>query len=614
MKTYFRLLSYARPISKFAWPYVMFTLLSVLFGTLNLALLAPLLTVLFNNSEAVKTTSNDGWHNIFDALAGYAQAGISNFGPMRTLQLVCLVIILSVFLSNVFRYLSDRTMENLRMHTLMNLREALFNNVMNLHLGYFSSQRKGDIISKMSNDVQVVQYTVTGTLQVLFKEPVTLIAYLIMLFSISVQLTLFSLLIIPLSGLLIARIVKKLKEQATASHESFGNMISHLDEALQGMRIVQAFNATPFVIDKFSKENRRYTSIVRSMIKRQQMASPVSETLGVMLVAGIVLYGGSLVISDSNSLNGPTFIAYIALFSQIMRPAKAISNSFTQIHSGLSAGERVLALIDEQAAIKDMPDAVPVSAFHDSIQLQHVDFAYGETTVLKDVSLSIHKGETVALVGPSGGGKSTLMDLLPRFIEPAKGEVYLDGKNLRDYTLASVRGLMGVVSQDSILFNDTIFNNIAFGKTNFTLQEVMEAAKIANAHEFIAQTPHGYDTNIGDRGVKLSGGQRQRICIARAILQNPPIMLLDEATSALDTGSEKIVQQALDKLMRNRTSVVIAHRLSTIQNADKIVVIDKGRIIETGNHETLMRMNGMYRRLVDMQSFAVLEQPIPETE
>lgn len=610
MKTYFRLLSYAKPLGKFAWPYVVFTLLSIVFGTLNLALLAPLLTVLFNGGQAKPTQSSDGWTNIFDTLGNYALKSIEDNGPLRTLQIVCLVIIFSVSLSNIFRYLSERTMESLRMHTLMNLREALFNNVMNLHMGFFSSQRKGDILSKMSNDVQVVQYTVTGTLQVLFKEPVTLIAYLVMLFSISVKLTLFSLLIIPLSGLIIARIVKNLKKDATASHESFGTLISLLDEALQGMRIVKAFNAVPFITDRFSKENRRYTGIVKKMIKRQQLASPVSETLGVMLVAGIVLFGGSMILSGDTGLSGPTFIAYIALFSQIMRPAKAISNSFTQIHSGLSAGERVLELIDEKPLISNTPNALAIEQFKRAIELKNVSFSYGDAPVLHQINIEINKGETIALVGPSGGGKSTLMDLIPRFMDPTDGAILIDGIDIRDCEIESLRALMGVVSQESILFNDTIFNNIAFGKEGSTAEEVEKAAKIANAHDFIVQTVNGYQTNIGDRGVKLSGGQRQRICIARAILHNPPIMLLDEATSALDTASEKIVQESLENLMKNRTSVVIAHRLSTIKNASRIVVIDRGEIVEAGTHDNLMNQNGLYRRLVEMQSFTKSEETL----
>lgn len=609
MKTYFRLLSFAKPIGRYAIPYTLFTLLSVVFSTLNLALLAPVLNILFTHtSTTVIPPRPEHTYDIFKMFNYYSSKAMVEYGANKTLQVVCLVILSSVLLGNIFRYLSDRVMENLRIHTLLNLRKAVFNNVMNLHLGYFNNQRKGDIISKIASDVQVVQYTVTGTLQVIFKEPLTLIAYLVMLFVISYKLTLVSMLIIPVSAFIISRIVKKLKEQAAASHVSYGVMISYLDEALNGMRIIKAFNAVPFITKRFNKENVHYSNIIRSMAKRQQLASPVSEFLGVSMVIGIVLYGGSLVLSNQSELSGANFIAYIALFSQIMRPAKAISTSFSGIHSGITAGERVLALIDEKPLIKDFPGALPINDFHQSLRLENIRFSYGDNEVLHHINLAVPKGKTVALVGPSGGGKSTLMDLIPRFMEPSAGAIYIDGRNIQSVTLESLRELMGIVNQESILFNDSIFNNIAFGKPDTTMEEVVAAAKIANAHDFIIKTKQGYETNIGDKGVKLSGGQKQRICIARAVLKNPPIMLLDEATSALDTESEKMVQEALNNLMRNRTSLVIAHRLSTIQNADKIVVLESGRIVEEGSHLQLIAQNGLYKKLIDMQTFGVADE------
>ena len=529
---------------------------------------------------------------------------ISHYGPWGALEFVCTIIVVSVLLSNLFRYLSQRIMENLRVHTLLNFRRAVFNNVMNLHLGYFSNERKGDIISKIASDVQVVQYSVTGTLQVVFKEPLQLIAYMITLFTISVKLTFFSLLIIPVSAFIISRIVKRLKQQAIASQQTYGTMISYLDEALSGIKIIKAFNATTFIKNRFDKENIKYSSITRSMAKRQQLASPVSEFLGVIMVTCILLYGGNLILNEhSGSLEAASFIGYIAIFSQVMRPAKAISDSFSTIHSGIAAGERVLALIDEKPLIVDRPDAVAVKGFNESIEFNNTSFAYDEKIILSDISFTVPKGKTVALVGPSGGGKSTLMDLIPHFMEPQSGEILIDGKNINDLQVDSLRSLMGIVNQESILFNDTIFNNIAFGKPGAKKEDVEAAARIANAHHFILETDKGYDTNIGDRGTKLSGGQRQRICIARAVLKNPPIMLLDEATSALDTESEKLVQDALNNLMKNRTSLIIAHRLSTIQNADIIIVLENGKIVEQGNHHQLINKNGLYRRLIDMQTF-----------
>ncbi|WEK19174.1 MAG: ABC transporter ATP-binding protein [Candidatus Pedobacter colombiensis] len=611
MKDYFRLLSYARPIEKFAIPYVIATLLYILFNTLNLALLAPLLDTLFNSETAIagtkaaKTLSfeDKSWWDIMARFRELTDYSIANYGKQGALKFVCIVIVVSVLLSNIFKYFSNRIMEDLRVHTLLKLRKSVFDNVMNLHIGYFNSQRKGDIISKVSSDVQVVQFTVTNTLQVIFKEPVTLIVYVILLFTISAKLTFFSLLIIPLSGLIIAKIVKRLRQQATKAHETFALMLGYLDEALSGIKIIKAFNATEYVKDRFHQENVTYSNITRKMARRQQLGSPVSEFLGVTMVAGIVYFGGSLVLSGESSLTSAEFIAYIAIFSQVMRPAKALTDAFSAIHTGLAAGKRVLDLIDTKPEMVDKPNAVVAKSFEKAITFKDVSFAYGERKVLNRVNIEIPKGKTIALVGPSGGGKSTLMDLVPRFIDPQQGDIYIDGVNIKDVTTDSLRSQMGFVNQESILFNDTIFNNIAFAKPNATLKEVTAAAKIANAHDFILESENGYETLIGDRGIRLSGGQKQRLCIARAVLGNPPLMLLDEATSALDTESEKLVQDALYKLMENRTSLIIAHRLSTIQNADRIIVLEKGSVIEQGSHNELMKNNGLYRRLIDMQTF-----------
>ena len=605
MKTYFRLLSFAKPIEKYAIPYIVCTLIMVIFSTLNLALLAPLLQTLFNSQNAViepvlkpeHATDVMGYFNYF------AYDLNQRLGSYEALKMTCIVIVISVFISNVFRYLSQRVMENLRIHTLLNLRKSVFSNVMNLHMGYFSNQRKGDIISKIASDVQVVQFSVTGTLQVAFKEPLQLIAYVVMLFLISSKLTLFAMLVIPISAFLISKIVKTLKQQAQEAQKTYANMITLLEEALSGIKIIKSFNAVEFIKEKFNNENDTYAKINRRMIRRQQMGSPVSELLGVAMVAIILLYGGHLVLSGQGDLEASEFIAYIAIFSQVMRPAKALTDAFSNIHNGIAAGERVLQLIDEKNKVANKPNAKLIAGFNKEIQFNQVCFSYDNNEVLSQINLNIKKGQTIALVGPSGGGKSTLVDLIPRFMDVTSGRLLIDDINIKDLNQESLRDLIGVVNQESILFNDTIFNNIAFANLSATEDQVIHAAKIANAHDFIMGTEAGYQTNIGDRGSKLSGGQRQRICIARAVLKNPPIMLLDEATSALDTESERLVQDSLYKLMENRTTVVIAHRLSTIQNADKIVVLEDGQIVETGSHLELINQNGLYKRLIDMQQF-----------
>ena len=610
MKTYFRLLSFAKPIGKFAAPYFLFTLLYALFNTVVFSLLMPVLNVLFkqqgeNTNEKINQLPHFDWtFQYFSDLFNYQfNSYIQINGQKGALIFVAISLVLCVFLSNVFRYLSQRIMENLRIYTLLNLRKSVFEAVTRLHLHFFNSERKGDIIAKITSDVQVVQFSVTNTLQVIIREPLLIIGYLYLLFTISAQLTLFTLLLLPVSGLVIGRIVKSLRAQATESQNSFGVMVSYVDEAISGMRIVKAFNALPYIHNKFNTENNKYSNINKSIARRQQMASPVSEFLGVLTLSGILIYGGSLVFENNSSITAAGFITYIAAFSQLLRPAKAISDSFSNINQGLAAGERVLELIDTKPAIEDANDAVIIGDFKTEISFNHVDFFYGEKQILQDINLSIAKGKTVALVGPSGGGKSTLLDLIPRFSDPKSGSIQIDGIDVKTISQNSLRSLMGIVNQESILFNDTIYNNIVFGREGFTQDDVEKAAKIANAHEFIIKADEGYKTNIGDRGIKLSGGQKQRICIARAVLGNPSIMLLDEATSALDTESEKLVQDALDHLMQNRTTLVIAHRLSTIQKADLIVVLEAGKIIEVGSHDALLQKGGLYQKLISMQSF-----------
>jgi len=603
MKTYFRLLSFAKPIEKFAIPYIIATLFAIIFNTFLFTLLGPLLETLFIKDAPTTLSKVSSSIDFMGKFSEYIKQAIDIYGKTETLKIVCVVIVITVVLSNFFRYLSQRFMEDLRVHTLLNLRRTVFNNVMNLHVGFFNNERKGDIISKVASDVQVVQFTVTNTLQVVFKEPLQLLFYVGVLVSISLKLTLFSLLVIPISGFIISKIVKRLKQQAKESHESFAKMLGFLDESLSGIKIIKAFNATQRIKNKFDEENKFYSFLNRKMARRQQLASPVSQTLGVFVVVFIVLYGGTMILTGQGDLTPAKFLVYITTFSQVMQPVKALADSFSGIHSGIAAGDRVLDLIDTKPLLVNSPDAKVLEDFNHAINFKDVSFSYGEKQILNGINFDIEKGKTVALVGPSGGGKSTLMDLIPRFHDPKSGSILIDGHDYKSLTAESIRAQMGTVNQESFLFNDTIFNNIAFANPNATMEEVVAAAKIANAHDFIENTENGYQSFVGDRGNRLSGGQRQRVCIARAVLANPPIMLLDEATSALDTESEKLVQEALNNLMKNRTSIVIAHRLSTIQHADKIIVIDKGSVVETGSHNELMATNGLYKRLIDMQAF-----------
>lgn len=591
-------------------PFLVTSLLASLFGVLNFTLIIPLLKVLFDQvspaevtallSKPAPTLSFDT--SITDVFQYYFARFFQQSGKVGALQFVCGIIVASVLLSNLFKYLSVRQLEGFKSRMVARLRESVFDRAVRLHLGYFSNERKGNLIARIMTDVQEVEGSIANTLSAASKEFFLLIAYVGGLFAISTKLTLFALLVIPVSGLFISTLVRRMKRDAQDGQQRLASILSILDETFGGMRVVKGFNAEGFVLDKFRTENNGYRDAVRSLANRRELASPFSETMGVTVVAGILLYGGSLVLSGQSELSASAFIGYLALFSQVTRPAKEISNAFSGAQRGIASGERVLELIDAPQAVADRPTAQAINSFERAIEVQQVSFAYeNDIRVLTDVNFTLEKGKTIALVGSSGGGKSTIADLIPRFYDPTEGTILIDGRDLRDVTTASLRGLMGIVTQESILFNDTIFNNIAFG-SDATPEAVEQAARIANAHDFIMQQPNGYQTTIGDRGSRLSGGQRQRISIARAVLKNPPILILDEATSALDTESEKLVQEALTRLMANRTTLVIAHRLSTIQHADEILVVHQGRIVERGNHADLLSLDaGFYRRLSTLQ-------------
>ncbi len=610
MKIYWRLMGYAKPIARYAVPYAICTLLHSLFYVINFMLIAPILNFLFNTEEASEPVTQMPVLEGFDIMQYFKQMlnykmyemyG-DNINVLHALMLLSIVLIVASLLSNFFRYMSSRIIENMKIQTLMRLRNDVYDKVMDLNVGYFNNSRKGDIMAKITSDVQVVQFCITNTLQVVFRDPFMILFMLGSMVLISWKMTVFSALFLPVVALVIGSIVKKLRHKAAAGQQTYAEMVSTLDESLGGIKIIKAYNAIDWIKDKFFGINRKYSKIQRSMAKRQQLAGPTSEFLGITAMCVLLLMGGKLTIEGS--MDPGEFIAYLGIFSQITRPLRSFVDAFSTINQGIAAGERVLGLLDTRSTVLDKPDAKVLEKFNDDIEFRNVRFSYDTREVICGIDMTVKKGQTVALVGPSGGGKSTISDLIPRFHDVTAGEIIVDGHDIKDYTQESLRANIGVVSQDTILFNDTIENNLRMGKRNATMEEIIAAAKVANAHDFIIATDNGYQTNIGDRGMKLSGGQRQRLSIARAVLKNPDILILDEATSALDTESEKLVQDALDSLLRGRTSIVIAHRLSTIYNADVIYVIDEGHIVEQGTHEELTKKKGLYSKLVEMQHMA----------
>ena len=608
MKTFLRLLVFAKPFGKY-WPkYLIISIFSVFFGIANLALIAPLLEVLFDN-ESIDLTiilpefslSLDYFISIFQY---YLVGFIKEYGPLTALVYVCVVLIFTSLLSNAMRYLSQRILVSMRTNIMRNIRRELFNKITKLHIGFYSKNRKGDILSSISNDVTEVQNGVANSFHILFRDPILIVGFLFMLFYMSPQLTAVTLIALPVSVLIIGRISKKLKRGAAETQSMMGRIVSHFEEAISGARIIKAFNAQRYVNEGFGKSNEQHRQISKRMFNRQELASPLSEFLGISVAATVLFYGGYLQMNGQLGMAWSEFVVYIMFYWRVLEPLKAISSAFTSLQRGLASGERLFSILDVEAVIKKSPNAVTKKEFNDSIEFKNVSFQYVNEPVLKSINLRIERGRTIALVGPSGAGKSTIADLIPRFYDVTEGSILLDGTDIREYEPKDLISLMGIVTQEAILFNDTVYNNIAFGMTNVEPNDVYRAAEIANAHEFIVNLENGYETNIGDRGANLSGGQRQRLAIARAVLKNPPILILDEATSALDTESEKLVQEALTNLMKNRTSIVIAHRLSTIQHADTIVVLKEGMIVEMGKHKELIEKRGLYSHLCQLQTFS----------
>lgn len=606
MKIYLRILGYAPGIKGRLVKFFAYSILGVAFSAGYLALTMPMLKILFDpvvsanvppppgEFELTKTFIQNFFNHHFIRL-------VHENGPHTTLLFICIGIVVLMIFGNTLRYFERMTASRVRVDVVKNMRMHIFRNITNLHIGYFNDQRKGDLVSRFTNDMSEVESSVTNSMKSVMKEPITILVYLIVLFTISYKLTLFTLILLPVTGGVIGRIIKALKRKAKQSQEAMGRIVNILDETFSGMRVIKAFNARNFIIKKIDDETSYHRKVNLSISRKNELSSPVSEILGVIIVAIILYYGGNLVLGGSGELEPEQFMGFLVFYASMIQPAKNFSNGITSVQKGTIAAQRIFAIIDTEPVIKNKPDAKILDSFKESLEYRNVSFAYDREPVLKNINLKIQKGKTIALVGPSGGGKSTFADLVPRFYDPTQGEILLDGLNITDYEIESLRKQMGVVTQESILFNDTIFNNIAFGLESATEESVIAAAKVANAHDFIMQTENGYQTFIGERGSKLSGGQRQRLSIARAVLKNPPILILDEATSALDSESEKLVQEALTNLMKNRTSIVIAHRLSTIQHADEIVVIQNGHIIERGRHEELIGQDGLYKKLTEIQ-------------
>ncbi|ADF52354.1 lipid A export ATP-binding/permease protein [Zunongwangia profunda SM-A87] len=609
-------MSYLKKVLQFAKPYKRYAILNIisnvfyaLFSTLSFLAFIPMLQVLFQVNKPITTQPvwNGEWRSLKDFAEQYANfflnQRIEEYGQISALITICIVIIILFFVKNLFNYLAMYFIATLRNGMLKDIRDKIYDKIVELPVSYFSEKRKGDIISRITSDVQEIQSSFLSMLEMFVKEPLTLLFTLVGMLALSWKLTIFVLIFLPISGLIISSIGKKLKAKSTIAQQENAYFLSVVEETLSSLKIIKGFNAEGKFRDKFQSSTGRLNRTLNTLLHRQNLASPMSEFLGVLVITIVLWFGGNMVLID-NTMDAATFIGFLVLTYNILTPAKAISKATYSVQRGNASSERILEIIETETTLKDAPDAINKVSFDTKIEVENIDFKYEKERVLKNFSMSVPKGQTIALVGQSGSGKSTIANLITRFYDVNQGHIKIDGTDIREISKHSLRNLMGLVTQDSILFNDSIRNNIALGKDDATEEEIIAALKIANAWEFISQMPEGLDANIGDSGNKLSGGQKQRLSIARAVLKNPPIMILDEATSALDTESEKLVQQALENMMRNRTSIVIAHRLSTIQNADNIIVMQRGEIVEQGKHEELLAKRGTYQKLVEMQSFA----------
>lgn len=604
MKKFFRIISYIKEYKAYMGWYSLFITLSIVFGLFSLGMLMPFMDLIFGSKEltgaTISAATPGATSNIKDLVYGFLQQSIATHGKVQALGWICLAIIITIFLKNIFLYLSYYFLAPIRNAVTRKYSRLLYEKILQLPIGYFTEQRKGDILSRSSNDITELESSVIGALEGLIKEPLNILGILIFLFIISVKLTLFVFILLPLAGLIVGRIGRSLKKHTNKAQIKWGEILSQMEETLTGLRIIKAFNAEGRIKKQFFALVDDIFHIKNKILNRRDLASPVSETLGVIILCGVLWFGGKLVL-NGEILSGSSFIAYVALFSQIINPSKALSQAAYNVTRGTATLDRLNEILEAPLTVEEIANPIAIASFKESIEFDNVQFLYQDTAILKNINLSIKKGKSVALVGSSGAGKSTLADLVPRFHDVSAGNLLIDGKNIKEYSLNSLRNLISIVTQEPILFNDTIAANIALGKPEATEEEIIAAAKIANAYDFIIKKEGGFNSTIGDRGSKLSGGERQRLTIARAVLKNPPILILDEATSALDTESEKLVQDAINNMMQNRTSIVIAHRLSTIRHADEIIVMQKGEIVERGNHETLLAQNGYYQKLIEMQ-------------
>ncbi len=606
--SYFKdILKYEKKYRKFTVLNVIFNIFYALFNVLSVLAFIPVLGILFGREQKITVEPTyEGITNIGtflkESFYHYISKKIDNDGEISALLFICLLALLLFFLKNLFRYLASYVITFLRTGIVKDLRDKLYNKIVELPISYFTEKRKGDIIARMTSDVQEVEISILTSIETIVREPLTVIIAIAIMFFMSVKLTLFVFILLPVSGFIISSISKKLKANSVKAQKETGTFLSFIEETLTGLRVIKGFNSEKIIENKFNNSTSTFRRLMTSVFHRQTLASPMSEFLGSATIIAILWYGGNEVLSKTSSLQPDEFFGYIVLFYTVLNPIKLITTSYYNIQKGEASAERIMQVLNTKNSIKDKPDAIVKNDFNSGIEFKNISFKYKDDYVLNNFSLSVKKGETVALVGQSGSGKSTLANLITRFYDVNKGEILVDGENIKNLTKKSLRDLMGIVTQDSILFNDSIANNIKLGTENATDKAILEASEIANANEFIQNLPEKFNTNIGDSGNTLSGGQKQRLSIARAVLKNPPIMILDEATSALDTESEQLVQVALEKMMQNRTSLVIAHRLSTIQKADKIVVMKKGEIVEQGKHEELLAKKGEYFKLVTMQS------------